>query len=103
MSDFRDGTWRENKAIVGVNSDHQVEEFIESFPPGYIFEPTDKQLVKHYLLKRASGHPLPLNIFRDVALYNFQPEELAAAVLVPLERSAVQVYYLQVHTLTVLQ
>ncbi|XP_039036065.1 NAC domain-containing protein 2-like [Hibiscus syriacus] len=48
--------------------------FIKSLPPGYKFKPTDEELVDFYLKRKTYKIPLPpVNIFRDVDLYKYDP------------------------------
>ncbi|KAF6149799.1 hypothetical protein GIB67_017532 [Kingdonia uniflora] len=87
LDDIGDRALEENEqvgAIVVVNEDGEVEKYLNSFPKGYRFEPTDKELVKHYLSNRASGRALPTNKIKDVVFYHFHPEELAGTIFYAL-------------------
>ncbi|KAF6149785.1 hypothetical protein GIB67_017518 [Kingdonia uniflora] len=72
------GNEAEKAMVLPANDDGVLVDYLDSFPKGYIFAPTDKQLVKHYLSKKVAGHPLPHNKIVDVVLYRSGPEELAA-------------------------
>ncbi|XXG46159.1 hypothetical protein AAC387_Pa02g1074 [Persea americana] len=47
-------------------------------PPGYRFHPNDDELICGYLLPKMQNTPLPWNHIKDVNLYDYNPEELAA-------------------------
>jgi hypothetical protein len=46
------------------------------FPRGYHFLPTDFELVDVYLRRRIEGKELPLDIFMDVELLEWEPAKL---------------------------
>ncbi|OVA10785.1 NAC domain [Macleaya cordata] len=48
----------------------------DSFPVGFKFYPTEDELLVHYLAKKTSNLPLPMNIIKEVNLYDYNPEEL---------------------------
>ncbi|XP_056166210.1 NAC domain-containing protein 2-like [Syzygium oleosum] len=53
------------------------DEFPLEFPFGYIFAPTDQELILHYLKPKVMGDPIPLSdLFADVDLYKFDPRKL---------------------------
>jgi hypothetical protein len=53
-----------------------------NLPPGFRFHPTDEELVLHYLKKKTSAVPLPINsIIRDIDLYKYDPWELPGTLL----------------------
>ncbi|GAV74112.1 NAM domain-containing protein, partial [Cephalotus follicularis] len=45
------------------------------FPPGYRFNPTDKELVLSYLTNKVNGMPLPTHII-DANVYQHHPDDL---------------------------
>ena len=53
--------------------------FFDKFPPGFVFMPSDGQLVG-YLRKKIDNEPLPPNRIEDVELYKFSPEFLAGTL-----------------------
>ncbi|XP_073106415.1 uncharacterized protein [Elaeis guineensis] len=46
------------------------------FPPGFNFNPNDQELIRLYLDRKIKGEPLLYNVFKDVNLYDYDPEEL---------------------------
>lgn len=46
------------------------------FPPGFKFNPDDEELIIYYLNRKIKGQPLLYNVFNDVHLYDYDPEEL---------------------------
>ncbi|XVF75788.1 hypothetical protein PTKIN_Ptkin13bG0215100 [Pterospermum kingtungense] len=55
-----------------------IEEYINSFPPGHRFVPTDLELIMGFLKKKVNNQPLPLNLIPDVNLYTEEPVQLTA-------------------------
>ncbi|KAL6527750.1 hypothetical protein OROMI_029561 [Orobanche minor] len=47
-----------------------------SYPPGYRFMPTDKELIVGYLRKKANNEPIPQSEISEVNLYRFTPKFL---------------------------
>ncbi|KAL6502955.1 hypothetical protein OROHE_024123 [Orobanche hederae] len=47
-----------------------------SYPPGYRFMPTDKELIVGYLRKKVNNEPIPLAEISEVNLYRFTPKYL---------------------------
>ncbi|KAF6147735.1 hypothetical protein GIB67_006708 [Kingdonia uniflora] len=54
------------------------EVHLNSFPKGWKFEPSDKELIVHYLANKIFNRPSPINKINKVNLYKFHPEHLAA-------------------------
>ncbi|XP_074293889.1 uncharacterized protein LOC141621073 [Silene latifolia] len=56
----------------------EIEEYFNSFPPGYKFDPSDEELIIEYLLPRMKDdgkmHP---NLMHDVNIYEHNPDYLA--------------------------
>ncbi|KAF6171435.1 hypothetical protein GIB67_005124 [Kingdonia uniflora] len=46
-------------------------------PKGWKFEPSDKELIVHYLANKIFNRPSPINKINEVNLYKFHPESLA--------------------------
>ncbi|KAF2299759.1 hypothetical protein GH714_003172 [Hevea brasiliensis] len=59
-------------------SNYLEDAYLDSFPPGYRFKPYDEELVVHYLKKKIMNEPLPPNRIKEVELYKYNPETLAA-------------------------
>nr|POF10818.1 nac transcription factor 32 [Quercus suber] len=55
----------------------EEEQLKEQNPPGFRFDPTDRELVKYYLKPRVLNKPLPELSFMEVDLYNQNPDTLA--------------------------
>ena len=51
----------------------------EQNPPGFRFDPTDRELVKYYLKPRVLNKPLPELSFMEVDLYNQNPDTFAGS------------------------
>lgn len=45
-------------------------------PPGFRFQPTDEELVTHYLRRKVLSCPLPASIIPDIQLSRFDPWDL---------------------------
>ncbi|KAK9178324.1 hypothetical protein WN943_027514 [Citrus x changshan-huyou] len=66
--------------MVSVEQQQRVAmlKYLNSFPPGYRFCPTDKELVLDYLKNKVMNKPLPPNKIMDINLYNHGPQDLSA-------------------------
>nr|UDE22644.1 ATAF2 [Musa ABB Group] len=64
--------------VMGRERDAEAE---LNLPPGFRFHPTDKELVVHYLCRRAAGQRLPVPIIREVDLYKYDPWDLPKMAL----------------------
>lgn len=53
-------------------------EYFDSLPPGFLFSPSDKELVVDYLRKKISNRPLPINRIHVVDLYKYNPQQLTS-------------------------
>ncbi|XAR59769.1 hypothetical protein NMG60_11015731 [Bertholletia excelsa] len=51
------------------------------FPPGFRFQPTDEELIIHYLLNKVNSCPLPAAVIAEIELYNYNPWELPKKAL----------------------
>ncbi|XP_059428604.1 NAC transcription factor 47-like [Corylus avellana] len=56
------------------NSDIQL-------PPGFRFNPSDEELIEHYLRNKVISKPLPASIIAEINLYKFNPWELPKKAL----------------------
>jgi hypothetical protein len=45
-------------------------------PIGFRFDPTDEELLIHYLKKKVSSSPLPASIIAEIDLYKHDPWDL---------------------------
>ncbi|KAK3211788.1 hypothetical protein Dsin_016494 [Dipteronia sinensis] len=46
-------------------------------PPGYRFKPIDSELITRYLIRKImNNRPLPTTAIKDIAFYDFDPEQL---------------------------
>ncbi|KAB2043309.1 hypothetical protein ES319_D01G007400v1 [Gossypium barbadense] len=54
----------------------EVKDYIQSFPPGVRFVPTDEELIQYYLLKKVNNELLPSNLICEVDLYGTEPAKL---------------------------
>ncbi|KAK4853687.1 hypothetical protein QYF36_012925 [Acer negundo] len=46
-------------------------------PPGYRFKPNDSELITRYLIRKIlNNRPLPTTAIKDIAFYDFDPEQL---------------------------
>ncbi|KAM7259292.1 hypothetical protein ACFE04_015033 [Oxalis oulophora] len=50
--------------------------YINSFPPGFRFCPTDEELIVEYLTRKIKNLPLPANRIIEVVTNQFNPEDL---------------------------
>ncbi|KAI3446655.1 hypothetical protein Pfo_003320 [Paulownia fortunei] len=62
----------------GILSALSDDEYFKNIPPGYRFQPSDKELIFDYLIKKINNEELPRNRIYMVKLYEFNPENLAA-------------------------
>ncbi|KAK9087947.1 hypothetical protein Syun_030341 [Stephania yunnanensis] len=51
-------------------------DYLITFPIGYRFEPTDAELIQHYLIKKNNNLELPPNNIINENIYKFHPEDL---------------------------
>ncbi|TYI41282.1 hypothetical protein ES332_A01G009100v1 [Gossypium tomentosum] len=54
----------------------EVKDYIQSFPPGVRFAPTDEELIQYYLLKKVNNELLPYNLIWELDLYGTEPAKL---------------------------
>jgi hypothetical protein len=62
-----------------LNKEQDEDEYLDSFPPGYRFRPTDDELIRFYLEKKILNQPLPPNRFVETNIYLHNPEWLAGS------------------------
>lgn len=53
---------------------------IESLP-GFKFNPTDEQLISHYLKLKNEGHDLEVQSIAEVDFYKYEPSQLSGTAL----------------------
>ncbi|KAI4375139.1 hypothetical protein MLD38_013045 [Melastoma candidum] len=46
------------------------------FPAGFRFHPTDKELVRHYLVRKCASQPIAAPVVAEIDLYKFDPWDL---------------------------
>ncbi|GAV76722.1 LOW QUALITY PROTEIN: NAM domain-containing protein, partial [Cephalotus follicularis] len=61
-------------------------EYFKSFPEGYRFQPSDIELIVHYLKNKIEGAPLPPNRIHVIDLYLYSPEVLTERFKLLLDR-----------------
>ncbi|KAL3834321.1 hypothetical protein ACJIZ3_009057 [Penstemon smallii] len=61
-------------------------EYVEVFPPGYHFNPTDDELIVHYLKKKTMNEPIPYSKIPEVNIYQYNPQQLSE-IFPPLEEN----------------
>ncbi|PON55975.1 NAC domain containing protein [Parasponia andersonii] len=57
------------------SSDDDDVSFFDNLPPGYVFIPTDEEIIG-YLRKKVNNESMPRNRIRDVELYKWDPWDL---------------------------
>ena len=67
------------EAIINDLCKLEEEQLKEQNPPGFRFDPTDRELVKYYLKPRVLNKPLPELSFMEVDLYNQNPDTFAGS------------------------
>ncbi|XP_039023608.1 protein SOMBRERO-like [Hibiscus syriacus] len=60
------------------SKEEEAAALLSSIPPGYRFKPKDEELIEFYLKRKIKDQELPPNLFRDVKLYDHDPETLTA-------------------------
>ncbi|KAK4483412.1 hypothetical protein RD792_010598 [Penstemon davidsonii] len=64
--------------------------YVEEFPSGYRFLPTDSELIVYYLKKKVKNEPIPYSKIHEVDLYKHNPQELSEIFSHPGEK---QLYF----------
>lgn len=59
-----------------------AEEYFNSLPPGFLFSPSDKELVVDFLREKILNRPLPVNRIHVVDLYKYSPQQLTGIYLI---------------------
>ncbi|OMP10279.1 No apical meristem (NAM) protein [Corchorus olitorius] len=74
-----DSSNEENGNEENGDGDHDEydDEYLDSFPPGFRFNPVDEELILQYLKKKVLNMSLPPNRIYEVNLYAYNPEKLA--------------------------
>ncbi|GAV57306.1 NAM domain-containing protein [Cephalotus follicularis] len=75
--DGNDG-YNDNMVVSSSDSDSNYgnDEYFKSFPEGYRFRPSDKELIVHYLKNKIEGAPLPPNRIHVIDLSLYSPQVL---------------------------
>ncbi|OIT33234.1 nac transcription factor 25 [Nicotiana attenuata] len=63
-----------------ITSAEEIDAYINNFPPGYRFNPTDSELVTYYLKRKLDNLPLYPNRIYEINIYKYNPELIAAHV-----------------------
>lgn len=50
--------------------------YLSSLPAGFVFRPTEEQLITHYLKKKNDGNESVVSFIKEIDLYKFEPEQL---------------------------
>ncbi|ERN05222.1 NAC domain-containing protein 67 [Amborella trichopoda] len=53
----------------------------QQLPPGFRFNPTDEELIVHYLQNKVTSRPMPVSLIADIDLYKFDPWDLPSRAL----------------------
>lgn len=69
---FEIGNYEKPVAI----SASSAAEYFDSLPPGFLFSPSDRELVVDYLREKILNRPLPINRIHVVDLYKYNPQQL---------------------------
>ncbi|GAV73413.1 NAM domain-containing protein [Cephalotus follicularis] len=73
--------------------DMSNDEYFKSFPEGFRFQPSDIELIVHYLKNKIKGAPLPPNRIHVIDLYLYSPRVLTERFKL-LSDSETQWYFL---------
>lgn len=58
----------------------------KSLAPGFRFHPTDEELVRYYLRRKACGKPFRFQAVTEIDVYKSEPWELAGRFVNPFDR-----------------
>lgn len=50
-----------------------ISAYLQSFPPGFRFKPTEEELIMHYLLRKIKNKKLYPSLIHDVDIYKESP------------------------------
>ncbi|XP_022936607.1 NAC domain-containing protein 71-like isoform X2 [Cucurbita moschata] len=56
--------------------------YLSSLPAGFVFRPTEEQLITHYLKKKNDGNE-SVSFIKEIDLYKFEPEQLPDKSFIP--------------------
>ncbi|KAL2239828.1 UNVERIFIED_CONTAM: Protein BEARSKIN1 [Sesamum indicum] len=59
-----------------VQEEYPALSIMNCLPVGYRFQPTDTELILHYLKRKVNNQPLPCTLIHTVDVYEFRPEDL---------------------------
>lgn len=54
----------------------EIEEYLENLPAGFVFAPTDEELITAYLMTQLRGTTPAFNAFPFIDILNYTPDEL---------------------------
>ncbi|KAK4483422.1 hypothetical protein RD792_010609 [Penstemon davidsonii] len=60
--------------------------YVEDFPSGYRFQPTDDELIVYYLKKKIKNEPIPYSKIHEADIYKHNPQELSETFSHPGEK-----------------
>lgn len=66
-----------NQEISAMFNQASSDEYFHSLPPGYRFNPTDRELILYYLKRKVLNEPLPLHRIHEINIYRHHPQELS--------------------------
>lgn len=56
-----------------ILDDSYISAYLQSFPPGFRFKPTEEELIMHYLLRKIKNKKLYPSLIHDVDIYKESP------------------------------
>lgn len=71
-------TYEGHDVVISFRGD--VRTYLETYSQGYVFNPSDRILLRSYLKNKIDGKPLPLNDIHDVNISDHDPESLARKI-----------------------
>ncbi|XP_022974306.1 NAC domain-containing protein 96-like [Cucurbita maxima] len=57
--------------------------YLSSLPAGFVFRPTEEQLITHYLKNKNDGNESVVSFIKEIDLYKFEPEQLPDKSFIP--------------------
>jgi hypothetical protein len=66
-----------NQEISAMFNQASTDEYFHSLPPGYRFNPTDRELILYYLKRKVLNEPLPHHRIHEINIYQHHPQELS--------------------------
>ncbi|XP_023521534.1 NAC domain-containing protein 96-like [Cucurbita pepo subsp. pepo] len=56
---------------------------LSSLPAGFVFRPTEEQLITHYLKNKNVGNECVVGFIKEIDLYKLEPEQLPDKSFIP--------------------